>query len=193
MKNNKKEIMHENNKKNNNRSFSINFYNYIYCSTYAIEGKKTSTYNSIKEIKIESELPENDKFEEIPEILSEIESKNYREEELTLEEKEVLNNNIESAIQATHGIDNTAENIEAVKVLLRDDISIDRDGEYLNLYSNRSRTSKKKPTIRIKVKTAAAVFNAIIFLIAAGATGGTGVAAMRAMIKKWGQQQQEII
>lgn len=118
--------------------------------------------------------------------MSEIESKNYREEELTLEEKEVLNKNIESAIQETHGIENTAENIEAVKVLLRDDISIDRDGEYLNLYANRSRTSKKKPTIRIKVKTAAAVFNAIIFLIAAGATGGTGVAAMRALIKKMG-------
>lgn len=160
-------------------------------TSYAFASNKKNTFTkvnleSIKNIELDSNTIDSLSRSEISDAAKSIEAKEYKEELMSAKEEKVFNSIVEDAIRNTDDVELTEENIEAVKLLLRDDTTVINNGNELTLYSTSAAKVKKRPTIRIKTSDAAAAFNTIIFAIAAAATGGAGSAAMNLLIRKMG-------
>lgn len=122
---------------------------------------------------------------EIASTVESIESKGYKEELMNNKEDKVFNSIVENSIESTSDLDLNTENIEAVKMLLRDDTEVVNEGnDSFVMYAARS---ARKPKIRIKTSHAAAAFNAIISVAVAAATGAAGTAGINLLIKKLGK------
>ncbi len=118
--------------------------------------------------------------------ISSIEDKGFKEENLSTDENILLDKLVEISIENTKDLENTVENREMVKMLLRDDTRVTED--YDNMLLLYSASNKRKPKARVSVKTAAAVFNVIVNGILIAATGGGGAAGARLLIKKLGKK-----